>query len=153
MFYIKYLDSYVTNNKFLSVKEAAKKKPLIIEAVGYKIDEDGESISIANNTCGKTFRRVLRVPKKAILESSEVTNNAKGFELKEISYVDTQMTGEGVTLTLEKYVSMPKPPIVNLCGFLVVEDAENIYLAMERSSDTDFRIINIIPKKFISEKK
>jgi len=161
MIYIKYLDPIVYTGKF-NTKEfiEANYKPRVVEAVGFEVDETDEVLFIANNrmdvntASGKnTFKRVLCVSKKAITEREEIPNNViedikRG--IKRVRYVDTQMSGDGVTLTVEKLQDMPKPPVVNLCGFVVKENAENIYLAMERNTDGAYRTVDIIPNIFIT---
>lgn len=149
MLYIKYLDPIVYTTKFIPMKDIESMSPRIIEVVGFKADENDKSVYISNSTSGNSFKRVMCIPKDAIVETREILGEVADIGVKEISYIDTQITGDGIALTLKKLRNMPEPPVVNLCGFLVREDEENITLAMEKNVDGMFRTINIIPKRFI----
>jgi hypothetical protein len=159
MFYIKYLDPIVWTGKFMKVSDIEELKPRAIEAVGFKIPEDENTLNIANNVVAnfsvsgvptESYKRVLFVPKSAVVESREATDeDISNMQLREITYIDAQQTSDGMALTQTKLKNMPKPPLIKLCGFLVKEDDDNLYLSMEKNIDGMHRTVNIIPKKFI----
>ena len=151
--YIKYLLPKTSMNTFLTTNDAEKLKPSIVEIVGYKVDENDEYIYISNDKNGIAFKRVVTIPKNAISESTEVAPSTKytAGEIVEIHFIDTQMTSNNITMTLDKLKKAPKPPICSISGFIVSENEKDIIIAAEKDEDGKYKGINITPKKFIVE--
>lgn len=63
---IKFIDSATTDEQ-----SATPTRPLIIEAVGFLIDETDIYITIARELLGNEYRGQLSIPKVAIIKSKE----------------------------------------------------------------------------------
>lgn len=149
--HFKFLDPVVYTNKFFTEKEISKLESRNIEAVGYKIHEDDFNFYFVNNTNGKDFKRVLCVNKNAVIESEEAFPTTGGTvgEIVELKYADTHQSQNGVVVTQSSLQNEPKPPSIQICGFLVFEDEKCIAVAVEKSQDKKYRTITVIPKKLV----
>ncbi len=145
--YIKYLDQAKIVGKFQTIEQIVAVKPRVVEAVGYLIKEDDSGFFIAATINGPQYNNVLFIPKEAVVEVvKETAQNSNNNMFVEMEYIETQGMDK---ISKDKLETMPKPPIVKICGFLAVETEDTMYIAQEKNTDGAFRTITLIPKKYI----